>query len=599
MALQITGLSKTYPNGVRALKNLSLTVGNNMFGLLGPNGAGKSSLMRTIATLQDPDSGSIELDGLNVLKQKNAVRKVLGYLPQEFGVYPKMSAIDMLNHLAILKGVTAHHERREMVEALLHQTNLWDARKKALSTYSGGMKQRFGIAQALLANPRLIIVDEPTAGLDPAERNRFLNLLSSIGRDVTVILSTHIVDDVRELCSRMAIIASGEVLLEGSPTEALSALAGQMWSRVVATDAELHALESQMQVVSTHLVGGQHEIRVFAASSPGGGLPRGRFRARRRVLPEPFPRFKRPALGCRGWRHENVLGILHLRAALPQQEHFHLRVFSAVVRLLVLMYRLRELRAGGQRQRQGAAERTLRQHAGRHVFLLFRPHHHCRDFRHVDPAGLPARHLSDAFHQADLQICLFGRTLGRLLCHDGRGVFWIDGRYVCRNVCAMGRSCAHRTERCSMVSAAVLLDRGDPDLFHGHAVFRDCRADAQTVRRISAGRGPVHAVHHRPHGVLGDPLAGALLVRHLRSGRAAHGRRDHPVLERGRAQHPAAALGFLRIFSGSVSLQSIALDGRRRSRAGRRLGAIPDVGGSADRALPGQARSEGAAAGRG
>ncbi len=209
MALQITGLSKTYPNGVRALKDLSLSVGNNMFGLLGPNGAGKSSLMRTIATLQDPDSGSIDLDGLNVLTQKNEVRKILGYLPQEFGVYPKMSAIDMLHHLAILKGVTSKGERREMVDALLQQTNLWEARKKALSTYSGGMKQRFGIAQALLANPRLIIVDEPTAGLDPAERNRFLNLLSSIGRDVTVILSTHIVDDVRELCSRMAIIASG------------------------------------------------------------------------------------------------------------------------------------------------------------------------------------------------------------------------------------------------------------------------------------------------------------------------------------------------------------------------------------------------------
>jgi ABC-2 type transport system ATP-binding protein len=269
MALQITGLSKTYPNGVRALKDLSLTVGNNMFGLLGPNGAGKSSLMRTIATLQDPDAGSIELDGLNVLTQKNEVRKILGYLPQEFGVYPKMSAIDMLHHLAILKGVTAWNERKEMVDALLHQTNLWDVRKKALSTYSGGMKQRFGIAQALLAHPRLIIVDEPTAGLDPAERNRFLNLLSSIGRDVKVILSTHIVDDVRELCSRMAIIASGEVLLEGAPTEALRALHGQMWSRVVATDSELRALETEMQIVSTHLVGGQHEIRVFAASSPG------------------------------------------------------------------------------------------------------------------------------------------------------------------------------------------------------------------------------------------------------------------------------------------------------------------------------------------
>jgi ABC-2 type transport system ATP-binding protein len=272
MTLQITGLSKTYPNGVRALKELSLTVGNNMFGLLGPNGAGKSSLMRTIATLQDPDAGSIDLDGLNVLTQKNEVRKILGYLPQEFGVYPKMSALDMLNHLAILKGVTAKGERQNMVDALLHQTNLWEVRKNALSTYSGGMKQRFGIAQALLANPRLIIVDEPTAGLDPAERNRFLNLLSSIGRDVTVILSTHIVDDVRELCSRMAIIASGEVLLEGSPNEALLALEGQMWSRVVATDEELRTLESQLQIVSTHLVGGLHEIRVFAPSSPGAAF---------------------------------------------------------------------------------------------------------------------------------------------------------------------------------------------------------------------------------------------------------------------------------------------------------------------------------------
>ncbi len=272
MSLIIQGLSKTYPNGVRALNNLSLDVGNNMFGLLGPNGAGKSSLMRTIATLQDPDAGSIELDGLDVLKQKNEVRKVLGYLPQEFGVYPKISALDMLDHLAILKGVTARGERRDMVEALLHQTNLWDARKKALSTYSGGMRQRFGIAQALLANPRLIIVDEPTAGLDPAERNRFLNLLASIGRDVTVILSTHIVDDVRELCPRMAIIAAGEVLLEGSPSEALAALDGQIWSRVVATDDELRALETELHVVSAHLVGGQHEIRVFAAANPGAGF---------------------------------------------------------------------------------------------------------------------------------------------------------------------------------------------------------------------------------------------------------------------------------------------------------------------------------------
>jgi ABC-2 type transport system ATP-binding protein len=272
MALTITNLSKTYPNGVKALKDLSLKIGNNMFGLLGPNGAGKSTLMRTIATLQDPDSGSIDLDGLDVLRKKNEVRKVLGYLPQEFGVYPKVSATDMLNHLAVMKGVTSSKERQEMVDALLQQTNLWEARKKSLSTYSGGMKQRFGIAQALLANPQLIIVDEPTAGLDPAERNRFLNLLSSIGRDVTVILSTHIVDDVRELCPRMAIIAAGQVLLEGAPAQTLAALNGKIWSKVVASDDELRTLESQMHVISTHLVGGQHEIRVYSDSNPGTGF---------------------------------------------------------------------------------------------------------------------------------------------------------------------------------------------------------------------------------------------------------------------------------------------------------------------------------------
>lgn len=272
MSLTISGLSKTYPNGVHALKNISLSIGNNMFGLLGPNGAGKSTLMRTIATLQDPDEGSIVLDGIDVLKQKDAVRQVLGYLPQEFGVYPKMSAVDMLNHLAVMKGITNAGERKEVVEALLHQTNLWDARKKALSTYSGGMKQRFGIAQALLGKPRLIIVDEPTAGLDPAERNRFLNLLSSIGRDVTVILSTHIVEDVRELCPRMAIIASGQVLLEGSPNESLGALEGHIWSKVVATDEELHELETSTDVISSHLVGGLHEVRVYAESSPGEGF---------------------------------------------------------------------------------------------------------------------------------------------------------------------------------------------------------------------------------------------------------------------------------------------------------------------------------------
>ncbi len=269
MALTITNLSKTYPNGVQAIKNLSLTIGNLMFGLLGPNGAGKSSLMRTVATLQDPDSGTIDLDGLNVLTQKDEVRKILGYLPQEFGVYPKISALDMLEHIAVLKGVTNKTERRQMVDALLNQTNLWDSRKKALSTYSGGMKQRFGIAQALIANPKLIIVDEPTAGLDPAERNRFLNLLSSIGSSVTVILSTHIVEDVRELCPRMAIISNGELILEGAPSEALESLRGMIWSKVVATDDELRALEAAFNVVSTHLIGGQHEVRVYATSDPG------------------------------------------------------------------------------------------------------------------------------------------------------------------------------------------------------------------------------------------------------------------------------------------------------------------------------------------
>ena len=269
MSLTVTNLSKTYPNGVQALKNISLSIGNNMFGLLGPNGAGKSTLMRTIATLQEPDSGTIFLDGIDVLRQKNEVRQTLGYLPQEFGVYPKISAMDLLSHLAVMKGITNAGERKESVEALLHQTNLWDSRKKALSTYSGGMKQRFGIAQALLGKPRLIIVDEPTAGLDPAERNRFLNLLSSLGRDITVILSTHIVEDVRELCPRMAIIAAGELLLEGAPQEALERLQGNIWSKIVVSDDELRSLESQLRVISSHLISGQHEIRVYADSSPG------------------------------------------------------------------------------------------------------------------------------------------------------------------------------------------------------------------------------------------------------------------------------------------------------------------------------------------
>lgn len=272
MPLTITGLSKTYSNGVQALKSLNLTIGNNMFGLLGPNGAGKSTLMRTIATLQEPDSGEIWLDNINVVKQKDTVRRLLGYLPQEFGVYPKISGQDMLNHLATMKGVTDAGERNSMVEALLNQTNLWDARKKALSTYSGGMKQRFGIAQALLANPKLIIVDEPTAGLDPAERHRFLNLLSSIGRDVIVILSTHIVEDVRELCNRMAIISNGELLLEGAPADALATLANRIWSKLVTDESELATIEAQLQVVSVQLLGGAHEVRVYSETDPGSGF---------------------------------------------------------------------------------------------------------------------------------------------------------------------------------------------------------------------------------------------------------------------------------------------------------------------------------------
>jgi ABC-2 type transport system ATP-binding protein len=272
VALTITGLSKTYPNGVRALKNLSLAIGNNMFGLLGPNGAGKSTLMRTVATLQEPDDGQIDLDGIDVLRRKDDVRRILGYLPQEFGVYPKISAFEMLEHLAILKGMTAAGERKEFIDALLHQTNLWDVRNKALTTFSGGMKQRFGIAQALLGNPRLIIVDEPTAGLDPAERNRFLNLLSSLASDRTVILSTHIVDDVRQLCPRMAIIVEGEVLLEGAPGETIAALNGRVWSKIVDGDDEFRSLESQFRILSTYLTGGQRAVRIYSEADPGQGF---------------------------------------------------------------------------------------------------------------------------------------------------------------------------------------------------------------------------------------------------------------------------------------------------------------------------------------
>src|SRR5271168_5036761 len=270
--LSIQNLTKTYPGGVRALKGISLEIPPGMFGLLGPNGAGKSTLMKILATLLEPDSGSAHLDSLDLIADKNATRRLLGYLPQEFGVYPKMSAQDLLNHLAIMKGITNRGERKQLVEGLLQQTNLWDFRKKALGGFSGGMKQRFGIAQALLANPKLIIVDEPTAGLDPAERNRFLNLLSSIGRNVVVILSTHIVEDVRELCSKMAIISSGELILEGVPAQTIDAVKGRIWSKVVTTEAERDAIEKGFHVISAHMVAGLNELRIYSEEAPGDGF---------------------------------------------------------------------------------------------------------------------------------------------------------------------------------------------------------------------------------------------------------------------------------------------------------------------------------------
>ena len=231
--LVIESLSKTYANQVRALSDVSLTIPKGMYGLLGPNGAGKSTLMRTIATLQDPDQGSITLDGLDVLANKQEARRQLGYLPQEFGVYPKESAEAMLDHFAVLKGVVDRRARREVVDALLRQVNLWEVRKQKLGGFSGGMRQRFGIAQALIGSPKLIIVDEPTAGLDPEERNRFLNLLAEIGEQVVVILSTHIVEDVTDLCPRMAIISKGQVLLHGEPLEAIRSLDGRVWRKTV------------------------------------------------------------------------------------------------------------------------------------------------------------------------------------------------------------------------------------------------------------------------------------------------------------------------------------------------------------------------------
>ncbi len=267
MKLIISNLSKTYSNGLKALDNINMEIGSGMFGLLGPNGAGKSSLMRTIATLQEPDSGSITLGDVDVIKQKDEVRKVLGYLPQDFGFYPKVSAIDMLNHFAILKGISNAKERKDVCDALLNQTNLYEARKRYIGDYSGGMRQRFGIAQALLGNPKLVIVDEPTAGLDPMERNRFHNLLSEIGENIIVILSTHIVEDVRNLCSNMAIMNQGKVLLSGKPMQVIEEMQHKIWVKLIDKE-QLADHKNNNRIISTKVVEGKIQIHVFSTTQP-------------------------------------------------------------------------------------------------------------------------------------------------------------------------------------------------------------------------------------------------------------------------------------------------------------------------------------------
>jgi ABC-type multidrug transport system ATPase subunit len=271
MELRIDALSKTYANGVKALNNVTLTVPQGMYGLLGQNGAGKSTLMRTIATLQESDSGQATLGDLDVLKDKEGVRRILGYLPQDFGVYPRVSALEMLDHLALLKGISSSKQRKELVEAMLQKVNLWEHRKKALTGYSGGMRQRFGIAQALLGNPKLLIVDEPTAGLDPGERNRFYNLLAEIGESVIVILSTHIVEDVMELCSKMAILHRGQVFYEGGPEDAVQALSGKVYMRKIAK-SELKDYETNFKVISSKMVAGQPLIHVFSEEPLSDGF---------------------------------------------------------------------------------------------------------------------------------------------------------------------------------------------------------------------------------------------------------------------------------------------------------------------------------------
>lgn len=269
--LKIEQLSKTYANGVKALDTISLTISNGMFGLLGPNGAGKSSLMRTLSTLQEPTTGTVLFNDIDTIKSPQEIRNHLGYLPQEFGVYPKISAYELLDHIAILKGIQNKKDRKSQISALLQQTNLYQHRKKSVSTFSGGMRQRFGIAQALLGNPKLIIVDEPTAGLDPEERNRFHNLLSEIGENVIVLLSTHIVEDVKNLCSNMAIMGEGQILSQGVPSELIKKLEGKIWQRTIEKE-ELEDFKATFDVLSTHLYSGNIKLRVFSDTKPEAGF---------------------------------------------------------------------------------------------------------------------------------------------------------------------------------------------------------------------------------------------------------------------------------------------------------------------------------------
>lgn len=270
--LEIAGVSHVYANGTHALDNVNLSIPRGMFGLLGPNGAGKSTLMRTIATLQTPTAGTIRFGELDILANPEELRRTLGYLPQDFGVYPRVTAYQMLDHMAVLKGISSKGERKAVVETLLEQTNLWSVRSKAIAGFSGGMRQRFGIAQALIGNPKLIIVDEPTAGLDPEERNRFLNLLSSIGENVVVILSTHIVEDVADLCPRMAVLAGGRVQLEGAPLDLITQTKGRVWKKSISRD-ELEAHQAQHQVISTRLFAGRTIIHILSDSPPDGFDP--------------------------------------------------------------------------------------------------------------------------------------------------------------------------------------------------------------------------------------------------------------------------------------------------------------------------------------